>query len=79
MGTVSGLMMDKTLSGWLQISDTDVVRVHGLDTEEELCQVVEHTPAEGVGVLTPFILEIIISLVIEHLVGGQIHGSIQEL
>ena len=77
MGTVSGLMLDKTLSGWLQISDTDVVRVHGLDTEEELCQVVEHSTTEGVPVLTPGILQIIVSLIVEHLVGGEIHGSVQ--
>ena len=61
-------MMDKTLSGWLQISDTDVVRVHRLDTEEEFCHVVEHSPTEGVGVLTPSILQIIVSLIVEHLI-----------
>ena len=72
MGTVSGLIiMDKTLwAGWLQISDTDVVRVHRLDTEEEFCHVVEHSPTEGVGVLTPSILQIIVSLIVEHLVAG---------
>ena len=61
----------------LQISHTDVVRVHRLDTEEEFCQVVEHSPAEGVGVLTPAILQIIVSLIVEHLVTRQIHGGIQ--
>ena len=65
-------------SGWLQISDTDVVRVHRLDTEEEFCHVVEHSPAEGVGVLTPSILQIIVSLIVEHLVGCQVHGSVQQ-
>ena len=56
-----------------------MVRIHGLNAEEELCQVVEHTPGEGVVVLTPRILQIIVSLVVEHLIGGQIHSSIQQL
>ena len=63
----------------LQIPHTDVVRIYWLDTEEELSQVVEHSPAEGIGVLTPAILQIIVSLVVEHLVGCQVHSSIQKL
>merc|ERR1719471_511281 len=55
-----------------------MVRIHGLNAEEELCQVVEHPPGEGVVVLTPRILQIIVSLVVEHLIGGQIHSSIQK-
>ena len=50
-----------------------------MNAEEELCQVVEHPPGEGVVVLTPGILQIIVSLVVEHLIGGQIHSSIQQL
>jgi len=55
-----------------------VVGLHGLDAEKELCQVVEHSPAEGVGVLTPSILQIIVSLIVEHLVGCQVHGSVEK-
>ena len=54
-----------------------MVRLHGLDAEKELCQVVEHSPGEGVVVLTPGILQIIVSFVVEHLVGGQVHGGIK--
>ena len=45
-----------------------MVGLHGLDAEEELCQVVEHPPGEGVVVLTPRVLQVVVTLVVEHLV-----------
>lgn len=62
----------------LQVSDTDVVRLHGLDAEKELCEVVEHSPGEGVVVLTPGVLQVVVALVVEHLIGGQVHRSVQK-
>ena len=56
-----------------------MVRLHGLDTEEVLRQVIEHPPGERVVVLTPGILQIIVSLVVKHLIRSQIHSSIQKL
>ena len=56
-----------------------MVRLHRLDAEKELCEVVEHSPGEGVVVLTPGILQIIVAFVVEHLIGGQVHRSIQKL
>ena len=56
-----------------------MVRLHRLDTEKELCEVVEHSPGEGVVVLTPGVLQVVVALVVEHLIGGQIHRSIQKL
>ncbi len=32
----------------LEVSDSEMLLVHGLDTQEELRQVVEHSPGEGV-------------------------------
>ena len=45
-----------------------MVGLHGLDAEEELCQVVEHPPGEWVVVLTPRVLQVVVTLVVEHLV-----------
>ena len=45
-----------------------MIRLHGLNTEEELCQVVEHPPGEGIVVLTSGILQIIVPLVVKHLI-----------
>ena len=56
-----------------------MVGLHGLDAEEELCQVVEHPPGEGVVVLTPRVLQVVVPLVVEHLVGGQVHRGVQQL
>ena len=52
----------------LEVPHADVVGLHGLDAEEELCQVVEHPPGEGVVVLTPRVLQVVVTLVVEHLV-----------
>ena len=35
----------------LEVSDSEMLLVHGLDAEEELCQVVEHAAGEGVVIL----------------------------
>ena len=53
-----------------------MVRLHGLDAEKELCQVVEHSPGEGVVVLTPGVLQVVVALIVEHLIRGQVHRSI---
>ena len=56
-----------------------MVRLHGLDAEKELCQVVEHSPGEGVVVLTPGVLQVVVALIVEHLIRGQVHRSIEKL
>ena len=56
-----------------------MVWVHGLNAEKELCQVVEHSPGEGIVVLTTSILEIVVAFVVEHLIGGEVHCSVQQL
>ena len=50
-----------------------------LNAEKKLCQIIKHPTREGIVILTPGILQIIITFVVEHLVGGELHCSIQEL
>ena len=76
---VALLLHSSYLNFSLQIPDTDVVRLHWLDAEKELGQVVEHSPGEGVVVLTPGVLQIVVALVVKHLIGRQIHRSIEKL
>ena len=56
-----------------------MVRLHWLDAEKELGQVVEHSPGEGVVVLTPGVLQVVVALIVEHLIRGQVHRSIEKL
>jgi hypothetical protein len=50
-----------------------------LNTEEELGQVVQDSPGVRVLIFTSAILQVTVSLVVEHLVGGEVHGGIQQL
>ena len=50
-----------------------------LNAEKKLCQIIKHPTREGIVILTPGILQIIITFVVEHFVGGEVHCSIQEL
>ncbi len=54
-------------------------RLIGLDTEEELGQVVEDPPRVGVVIFTSRVLQVVVALVVEHLVGGQVHRGIEKL
>jgi hypothetical protein len=49
-----------------------------LYTEEEFCQVVKSSPRERIVIFTSCILDSIITLVVEHLIGCKVQGSIQE-
>ena len=48
-----------------------------LNAEEELCQVIEESPGVGVVIFTSGVLEVAVALVVEHLVGRQVHGRVQ--
>jgi hypothetical protein len=45
-----------------------MVWFHGLYAEEELGDIVEHTPGERVVIFTSRVLQIVVSFVIEHFV-----------
>ena len=51
----------------------------GLDAEKKFGQVVDEAPGEGVVILASAVLEVAVALVVEHLVGGQVHGGVQQL
>jgi len=55
-----------------------MVRFHRLDAQEELRYVVEHSSGERVVIFTSGVLEVVVTLVVKHLIGGKVHGSIQE-
>ena len=65
---LAAVVIDACVKLALEVPHADVVGLHGLDAEEELCQVVEHPPGEGVVVLTPRVLQVVVTLVVEHLV-----------
>ena len=50
-----------------------------LDAQKKLGQVVQDASGEGIVVFTSNVFQVAVSFVVEHLVGGQIHGGIQEL
>jgi hypothetical protein len=62
-----------------EIQEPNVIRLNRLNTEEELGQVVQDSPGERVVIFTSAILQVTVSLVVEHLVGGEVHGGIQQL
>jgi len=55
-----------------------MVWFHGLNAEEELGDIVEHSPGEGVVVFTSRVLQIVVPLIVEHLVRGKVHRRIEE-
>ena len=58
----------------------DWLSFEGLDAEEELCEVVKDAAGVRVVIFTgPSVLEIVVALVVEHLVGCQIHSGVEEL
>jgi hypothetical protein len=62
-----------------EIQEPNVIWLNRLNTEEELGQVVQDSPGERVLIFTSAILQVTVSLVVEHLVGGEVHGGIQQL
>ena len=49
------------------------------DTREVLGHVVAHAAAERVVIFTSRVLQVVVTLVVEHLVRGQVHRSIEQL
>ena len=51
----------------------------GLDAKKELGEVVNGASREGIVILASSVLEVTVALVVEHLVGRQVHGGVQQL
>ena len=49
------------------------------DAGEVLGHVVADAAAERVVIFTSRVLQVVVTLVVEHLVGGQVHGGIEQL
>ena len=49
------------------------------DTGEVLGHVVAHAAAERVVIFTSRVLQVVVPLVVEHLVGSQVHCGVQQL
>ena len=62
-----------------QVPHTYVIWFDRLDTQEELRDIVEHAPRKRVVIFTSGVLQVIVSFVVEHFVGGQVHCRIQKL
>ena len=62
-----------------EIPDGDDVRLCRLYAGEILGHVVAHAPAERVVVFTSRVLQVVVTLVVHHLVGSQVHGGIEKL
>jgi hypothetical protein len=50
-----------------------------LDAEKKFCQVVDEASRERIVILASPVLEVAVPLVVEHLVGRQVHGGVQQL
>jgi cell division protein FtsX len=57
----------------------DVILLDRLDAEKELGQVVKESSRIRIVIFTSRVLEIVVALVVEHLVRGQVHGRVEEL
>ena len=62
-----------------QIPDARMFRLGRRDTREVLGHVVAHAAAERVVIFTSRVLQVVVPLVVEHLVGSQVHCRIQQL
>ena len=62
-----------------QIPDARMFRLGRRDAREVLGHVVAHAAAERVVIFTSRVLQVVVPLVVEHLVGSQVHCRIQQL
>ena len=62
-----------------QVPDARVFRFGRGDASKVLGHVVADTAAERVVIFTSRVLQVVVTLVVEHLVGGQVHGGIEQL
>ena len=62
-----------------QIPDACVFWLGGRDAGKVLCHVVADSAAERVVIFTSRVLQVVVTLVVEHLVRGQVHRSIEQL
>jgi len=50
-----------------------------LNAKKEFSQIVDEATGERIVILASAVLEIAVPLVVEHLVGRQVHGGVQQL
>ena len=62
-----------------QVPDAGVLGFSGRDAGEVLGHVVAHAPAERVVIFTSRVFQVVVTLVVEHLVRGQVHRGIEQL
>ena len=62
-----------------QIPDACVFWLSGRDAGKVLCHVVADPAAERVVIFTSRILQVVVTLVVEHLVRRQVHRGIEQL
>ena len=62
-----------------QIPDARMFRLGRRDAREVLGHVVAHAAAERVVIFTSRVLQVVVTLVVEHLVRRQVHRGIEQL
>lgn len=61
------------------VNNSGLIRLNWLNTQKEFGKIIEEASGIGIVIFTSGVLEIVVALVVEHLVGGQIHGRVQQL